>query len=155
MIGSTGIIWNQLQTFSHWLHKQNIFFVEMESENCTSTEICLKRSFWLVGRQHQSYVTSIFKPDFCKSCSMALLYIKWDSCWVYCVCTLYIIIFGTLYLFSLRNKNKTQGVIFGKSDWNFYIAIRNLSDPVVNHTISNKKCLYYNLCHSVDDIFSQ
>ena len=36
LIGSTGIIWNQLRLRS--LRKQHMFFVEMESENCISFE---------------------------------------------------------------------------------------------------------------------
>ena len=46
------------------LRKQNMFFVEMENEKCLSIELLMKRSVWLVGRQQQSNVTSIFKPDF-------------------------------------------------------------------------------------------
>ena len=45
------------------LPKQNMFFIEMESENFISTELWFKRLFWLVGRQEQTYVTSIFKLD--------------------------------------------------------------------------------------------
>ena len=43
------------------LRKQNMFFVEMESEHCISTELWLIKS---LGRQYQFYVTCIFKPDF-------------------------------------------------------------------------------------------
>ena len=43
-----------------------------ESEDCISTELWLKRSFWIDGRQKQSYVTSIFKPDFQILCSNSI-----------------------------------------------------------------------------------
>ena len=50
LIGSRGIMCNQLQTISH-CKKNNMFFIKKEGENCTSTELWLKRSFWLVDRQ--------------------------------------------------------------------------------------------------------
>ena len=52
-------------TDDHSLHKLNMSFVNMESENWTSTELWLKRSFWLVGRQrHEHLQAQILDYDF-------------------------------------------------------------------------------------------
>ena len=46
LIGFTDIIWNQLHMSRNLsLLEQNMFFVEMESENCISTVLLLKRLF--------------------------------------------------------------------------------------------------------------
>ena len=51
LIGSTGIIWNQSQTISHCV--KNMFFVEMECENCLSLNSDWKdRSDWLADNNN-------------------------------------------------------------------------------------------------------
>ena len=51
------------------LRKQTMFFVELESENCLSTE--LKRSFWVVWQtiailRHEHLQALLLESDFCQ-----------------------------------------------------------------------------------------